>query len=208
MKIKPLPFIGSPEMIAIKSIVQETPKVRTFTFEYELKSKSGQFVMLWIPGVDQKPFSIGNDTGKEFELTIFELGSATQALFKMKAGDRVGITGPFGTWYTYKPNSHIITVGGGYGAAPLGYLAEHAIKDGCTVDFLVGARTKDDLLFEDKAEKIGATVSVSTDDGSKGDKGYVTIPLERILKYVKEPKKTKVLTCGPELREKAVAELS
>ena len=50
-----------PEHIKISEIIQETPYVKTFYFDHQLNSKSGQFIMLWIPGVDQKPFSVALD---------------------------------------------------------------------------------------------------------------------------------------------------
>jgi len=202
--------VDSPVMATIKKIVQETPNVRTFTFDYTLGSHPGQFVMLWVPGIDQKPFSIGNDTGKQFSLSIFKLGKSTQELFNKKVGDRLGITGPYGTHYTYAPKTHLITVGGGYGAAPLGYLAEKAIAEGCTVDFVVGARTAQDVLFEKRAKKAGATVHISTDDGSKGFHGYNTVVLEQLLlarKASKTLKNTTVYACGPEIMQLKIAQM-
>lgn len=182
----------------------------TFTFRHRLDSAPGQFVMLWVPGVDQKPFSIGNDTGDNFSLTVYALGAATKVLCTMKKGDRVGVTGPYGTSYQYEPGGHVIAVGGGYGAAPLAYLTERAIADGCTVDFIIGARTKQDLLFERRAARAGAIVHVATDDGSRGEQGYNTILLERVLRQRKRAgtlRQSKVFACGPELMQVAVANI-
>ncbi len=197
-------------MLAITRVHQETPNVRTYTFRYQLGSAPGQFVMLWVPGVDQKPFSIGNDTGEEFSLTIYALGTATKTLFEMGKGDRFGISGPYGTSYTYAPESHLITVGGGYGAAPLGYLTERARIDGCTVDFVLGARSKSDVLFEQRAQRAGAIVHVATDDGSRGEKGYNTVILKELLEERKRSRalaNVKVFACGPELMQLTVARL-
>lgn len=200
----------TPIMLPIKKIVQETPQVRTFTFDHALNSKPGQFVMLWIPGVDQKPFSVGADDGETFELSIFELGKATKALFTMREGDKVGVTGPYGTWYRFTPDTHLITVAGGYGAAPLANLTDKARSQKCNVTFLVGARDKENLLFEKRAIRAGADVRVATDDGSRGHQGYVTELLEEELRTVSDRKKqhTKVYACGPELMQKKVAEIA
>lgn len=195
-----------PTMLPIAEIVKETGSVNTCYFDHQLGSAPGQFVMLWIPGVDQKPFSIGYDDGKRFGLTIFHLGPLTNTLADLEVGDRVGISGPYGTTFRTEPNKHYIMIAGGYGAAPLGLLAERLKDKNCTVDFCAGARSQEHLLFEDRMSKLDyVTTHVSTDDGSKGHKGYVTEILEKLLKEKKE--NTIVVTCGPELMEKRVLEL-
>lgn len=199
------PMNSLPNLLPIINISEETPSVRTFTFEYTLHARPGQFVMLWIPGVDQKPFSVGGDTGSTFSLTIFNYGPLTAALFERTPGDRVGISGPYGTAYSWQPHSHVITVAGGYGAAPLGFLAEQAATQGCSIDFCTGARSASAVLFEERAKRIGATVHVSTDDGSKGHAGYVTDILSKLLQYKKSD--TKIFACGPERMEKKVADI-
>lgn len=194
-------------MIPVVEIVQENPHVKTFFFEHTLASKAGQFVMVWIPGVDQKPYSISYDTGDRFGLTIFAVGPHSKAMFDLQVGDRVGVTGPYGNPFTLQPDTHYITVAGGYGAGPLGTLAEQAVELGCTVDFLVGARSEDLLLFQERAEKLNnCTLHVSTDDGSKGHKGYITDILRALLEE-KTSKPILVATCGPEPMEKAVLDL-
>lgn len=212
-------LMDTPLLLPIKKIVTETPNVKTYYFDYPLNSKAGQFVMLWVPGFDQKPFSIGYDDGKMFGLTIFAVGKSTHELSGKKVGGRVGITGPYGTAFSVKPNTHYIMVAGGYGAAPLGFLAEEATnchkgrKNLCknvTVDFCVGARNKEHLLFEKRTKKLlGFKFHIATDDGSRGHKGYVTdlIP-DLISKAKKEKKKIVLVTCGPELMEKKVLEIA
>src|SRR3989344_5176381 len=181
-------FDGLPTFIPITNIVDETPSVKTFYFSYPLNSKPGQFVMLWIPGLDQKPFSVVYDDGEKFGLTIFNRGPLTNELFGMKVGDRVGISGPYGTAFSVKSNTHYIMIAGGYGAAPLGFLTEEVVKLHSTVDFCVGARSAEHLLFEDRVKNLdGVTVHLATDDGSNGYKGYVTDLLTVILNGAKDP---------------------
>ena len=67
--------------LKITKIIDETNNVKTFYFPHNLKSRPGQFVMLWLPGIDQKPFSISSDDGQTFGLTIFKRGALTDKLF-------------------------------------------------------------------------------------------------------------------------------
>jgi len=193
-------------MLKIKKIEQENPFVKTFYFDYPLKSKPGQFVMLWIPDVDQKPFSIGYDNGDEFGLTIFKRGPLTEKLFEMDIGGKVGISGTYGTNFSLLENTHYIMVAGGYGAAPLGFLAE-ALNKNNQIDFLIGSRNKDLLLFEERLSKISnLNLHVATDDGSQGHKGYCTDLISNILDN-KNNKNKLMVTCGPELMEKKILEI-
>lgn len=197
----------TPVTLPIVAIQDEVENIKTFYFDYELKAKPGQFVMLWIPGVDQKPFSVGYDDGKRFGLTIFKRGPLTNKLFEMKVGDRVGISGPYGTHFSIKDNTHYITVAGGYGAAPLGFLAEEMNKKkNVGIDFCVGARSANLILFEERLKKAqikNITFHIATNDGSKGYQGFVTDFLPDLLKEEK-PYKKLVVTCGPEMMEKKV----
>ena len=163
--------------------------------------------MLWLPDIDQKPFSISSDDGENFGLTVFKRGPLTEKLFTLKVGDRAGSTGPFGTCYSILPNRHYIMVAGGYGAAPLSFLSTKICElPGVTIDFIVGARSKDLLLFEDRLKLIPhLKIHATTDDGSAGRKGRVTDVLEELLKNATS--KPIVVTCGPELMEKAVLDL-
>ena len=74
-----------PVMLPIIKIVEETKTIKSFTFAYDLGAKPGQFVMVWFPGVNQKPMSVGMCTKKEFTLTIAAVGSCSQAIFGLTA---------------------------------------------------------------------------------------------------------------------------
>lgn len=196
-----------PIILAIKKIKQETENTKTFVFDYSLNAKPGQFVMLWIPRVDQKPISVSRQTKTSFELTVFKIGAATQELFKMKVGDKVGISGPYGNTFEIKPKSNIILVGGGCGSAPMRFLADEAKKAKCKITFITGARSAKDVLFN----KEFANTCVVTNDGSEGFKGYTTQKLEEILVRTEQCSvltKYKVYTCGPELMMKSVMQIA
>ncbi len=130
-------FDSRPIALPIKKIVRENDTVNTYVFDYYLGSQPGQFVMMWIPGVDEKPFSIAFDDGNEYWITVCNVGRATEELFKLKEGDKVGIRGPFGTSYNIEKGDHLALVCGGYGAAPMYNVAHEAVKKDCKVEFLV-----------------------------------------------------------------------
>src|SRR3990172_1864664 len=129
-----------PTTYRIAKITRETEHVKTFTFDVSFAAKPGQFIMVWLPGKDEVPMSVAMDDGKLINITFFDVGDVTQELFKLNEGDLVGIRGPFGTQYRWDDGQHLILVAGGYGAAPMYCVANEAIKDGCTIDFVVGAR--------------------------------------------------------------------
>lgn len=171
-----------PTVVPIKEIRQENAQVKTFIFDLSVGAKPGQFVNVWIPRVNEKPFSVALDDGRELHLAIAAVGPFSNAMHELKVGDKVGIRGPFGTTFKYNPGQHLALHGGGYGAAPLSFLAREAITEGCTVEFIVGARNKDLLLYIDRwQDNPKVKVHVSTDDGSFGHKGFNTELLEQVL---------------------------
>ncbi len=204
-------FDTKPVTLRIKKIVKETDTVNTYIFDYALESKPGQFVMMWIPGVDEKPMSVAYDDGKEFWVTVCDVGPASNALFKMKEGDYVGIRGPFGTHYHFEEGDHLALVAGGYGAAPMYFVAIEALKKNCKIEFLIGARSKDLVLYTNKILGLhGVNLHISTNDGSMGMQGFVTNLLDSVIEEVekKNEKIDKVFTCGPEIMMKFVGDIA
>jgi dihydroorotate dehydrogenase electron transfer subunit len=205
-----------PKSISIKKIITETPFVKTFVFEHTLNSKPGQFVLLWIPRLDEKPISVAYDGGNEFHATIFAVGPFSKKMHELKEGDLVGVRGPYGSWFKYEKGQRLILVGGGYGAAPLYNLAEKASADGCKIDFIVGARSSEHLLFLDRIKALpGVTLHIATDDGSVGEKGFNTLILARLIAEQKTgevgaavvPPIDCVYTCGPEIMMKKISDM-
>ena len=200
-------FDSRPVAIEISDIIVENESTKTYIFKYPLGSRPGQFIMLWLPGLDEKPFSVAYDDGQEFWLTICEVGETSKALGQMKVGDKVGIRGPMGTWYEFEEGQRIATVAGGYGAAPMYFVAREAFKKNCKVEFFVGAREEGLLLYREKIMGLGSSVDLhlSTDDGSQGFKGFVTQLLDQFLE---KEKVDWVFACGPEIMMKAAAEVA
>jgi len=192
---------------------RETEFVTTMTLPVSLGAKPGQFVMIWLPGVEEIPMSVALDDGKKLQITFFAVGDTTKKMALLKKGDLVGVRGPFGTHYQWEKKEHLALVAGGYGAAPMYFAAKEASKDGCTLEVFIGARGKEHLLYEKEFAKLPkTTVHISTDDGSKGFKGFNVQLLSNLLKEKKHSKKKpwidQIFSCGPERMLVSVSDLS
>jgi dihydroorotate dehydrogenase electron transfer subunit len=193
----------------ILSVKTESPTVKTFTFKDKVcaRAKPGQFLMLWIPGVDEIPLSILDvNEGGAVSVAVKKVGEATQALHSKKVGEIVGLRGPFGNSFTLKEGK-ILMVGGGTGTAPLLFLAKKLAPKAIKLVFVIGAKTKEELLFIDKLEEVCSegNLVATTEDGSYGIKCLATTPLESLL--AKE-KFEMIYTCGPEQMMRKVLDLA
>ena len=108
------------EVVSVKEVVTEGKDITTLRFDLNTKVKPGQFLMVWIPGVDEIPMSVSYLSGG---ITIKNIGEATAALSSLKPGDKLGIRGPYGNGWTI-PEGKILCVGGGVGTAPIMVAAE------------------------------------------------------------------------------------
>ncbi|MEM3616910.1 MAG: dihydroorotate dehydrogenase electron transfer subunit [Candidatus Bathyarchaeia archaeon] len=190
--------LRTPRLLSVKT---ESPTVKTFTFKDGLcaKVKPGQFLMLWIPGVDEIPLSIFNTNEREglVSVAVKRVGEATQALHDKKVGDIIGVRGPFGNSFT-PSTGRILMVGGGIGIAPLSFLAKKlASSKKARITVVIGAKTKSELLFLKELRGLcgEANVLAATEDGSYGVKDVASNLAETAL--AKE-KFDVVYTCGPE----------
>ena len=116
----------------IKEVRSEARLIRTFRLDRDLDPKPGQYLMLWIRGVDEIPMSFSGPNS----ITVQSVGQATEALFKMGAGSSVGLRGPLGNGFTLKGDK-ILLIGGGVGSAPLAFLGERALASCLTVTSLL-----------------------------------------------------------------------
>lgn len=187
--------IEKPVILEIDKVVEEAEGFKTFVFKHKLNAKPGQFVMLWIPRVDEKPFSVTYQDEKKFALTVFKVGKFTEKLFSMKKGDKVGVRGPYGNPFNLE-GKRVVLVGGGCGTAPLGFLADELKKKKVDVNFIVGAKSKNYLLYLDRMKKSGIKTFVTTDDGSFGVKGFTT---DLLKTFIEKNRLDKVYACGPEV---------
>jgi dihydroorotate dehydrogenase electron transfer subunit len=182
-----------PRTVRISDIIEETRAVRTFILDDKLDAQPGQFVMLWLPGVDEKPISIA--APDPLMLTVAKVGPFSDVLHQCKIGDVLGWRGPFGRPFQLNAERPALLVGGGYGAAPLYFLAAQAVTRstlGATTVAL-GARRADDLIFVERFRRLGVKLLLATEDGSAGVKGYVTGAITNQLAG-----RPTIYACGPE----------
>lgn len=183
----------------ILSVTEESSNVKTFTFKDKECSRAmpGQFLMLWIPGVDEIPLSV-LDVMEDGTVSIVvkKVGEATEALHRKKVGEIVGVRGPFGNSFTLNKGK-VLLVGGGTGITPLLFLTKKHASKAAKLAFVIGAKTKEELLFVDELENLcgKGNLIATTEDGSYGIKCLATTPLESLL--AKE-KFDMIYTCGPE----------
>ena len=190
--------------IKLLSVTAEAPAVKSFVFNDVLCSKGepGQFVMIWIPGLDEVPMSLSTLDPKRGHaaVTVERVGEATKALHNKKAGDTIGVRGPFGNNYTVSRASKVMIVGGGTGLASLAPLAERLAKERAEITFLMGAKTRSHLLFHERIHTLlsmaKSRLIVATEDGSFGQRGLVTTSAGKLFKQGEKFKM--VYTCGPE----------
>ncbi len=192
----------------ILSVKDESPTVKTYTLEDDLlaKAKPGQFLMLWIPGIDEIPISVLQAAEGQVQFAVKVVGDATRHLHTLKAGDRLGVRGPFGNSFT-ESRGRVLLVGGGTGTAPLLFLAKRLAAKADRLSFVVGAKTKAELLFLEQLDAVctdeGAVAT--TEDGSFGLQCLATEPLERL---VDRGKFNMIYTCGPERMTRKVFDLA
>ncbi|MDW7727512.1 MAG: dihydroorotate dehydrogenase electron transfer subunit [Candidatus Methanoperedens sp.] len=184
----------------ITKFVDETPSIRTIFFDTFFEQVPGQFVMVWVCGVDEIPMALSYENA----ITVHKAGEATSALFELDECDSIGIRGPFGNGFGIS-GKNILLISGGVGAAPLAPLAERAASSGISVTTMLGAIKKDELLFGKRFETAGK-VLIATDDGSEGRKGYVTDLLDD--NDVDADRFDSIYCCGPEPMMKKVLDSS
>lgn len=177
----------------VEECVRETPSTVSLRFEDPTPAVPGQFVMIWLPGDDELPMSLSY-VGRLKGVTIKRMGATSGRMTSLRAGDLIGIRGPYGNAFDLD-SRRILVVGGGSGTAVLAPAAEAATSRGGRVDAALGGVTESEVLFARRMEELGAGVHIATDDGSRGHAGFVTDVAEKLLQGTAYDV---VWTCGPE----------
>ncbi len=189
--------------------------------EIAANAAPGQFVMLKtgdrLEPLLRRPFSlfeILRNGGRTIGLSILNksIGPSTRLLFDARPGDRVQCLGPLGRPFVpVTAPDEAWLVAGGVGLAPFLTLAGALRATGTTVRLYYGARSAAELFYLDEFTRLGAQLVLTTEDGSRGERGRVTLPLERDLRERTGARGTgaaAIYACGPEPMLAAVATLA
>jgi dihydroorotate dehydrogenase electron transfer subunit len=183
-------------IIRNKKVGQQYYKMSLHAPDIARQAKPGQFVSVKLGNsVDpllRRPLGIHDAYGSTIELLYAVVGKGTKILSQKKADDQLDIIGPLGNGFDVSAARQAlpILVAGGMGVAPLYFLAKKLKHKDPLV--LVGARNKDELVCVKEFKALGFDVRVSTDDGSMGEKGYVTDLLKSI-----DCCRSIIYACGP-----------
>ncbi|MBO3129014.1 dihydroorotate dehydrogenase electron transfer subunit [Dermatophilus congolensis] len=170
-------------------------------------AKPGQFVGITVGGqmsgaLLRRSFALhavspAADRSEEdiLDIVVSPAGKGTDWLANLEVGSYVDLVGPLGRAFPLpRERVNCVLVGGGYGSAPLFWLAAALRERGCHVEFILGAATNDRLFGADKAERYADGVTIVTDDGSRGQQGWVSDPLPEVIR---RSDASVVYACGP-----------
>ena len=189
--------------------VKSNKKIAKNTYEMVLVgdtsdiTASGQFVNIKLDGFYlRRPISVCNVEGDELTIIYKVVGKGTEAMAKMRGGEELLTLTGLGNGYSLdKSGDAPLLIGGGAGVPPMYLLCRKLAAEGKKCAVILGFGSADEVFYEDEFKKLGATVLVTTVDGSYGIKGFVTDAMTD-LSY------THFYTCGPEPMLKAIYDKS
>ncbi|MBU2610556.1 MAG: FAD/NAD(P)-binding protein [Chloroflexi bacterium] len=206
-----------PDWAEITAITPETEDISTFWLRFEdpaiqdnYRFQPGQFNMLYLPGYGEAAISISSDPDESRRLvghTIRFVGNVTRAISRLKVGDLLGLRGPFGAPWPMDAieGKDVIIASGGIGLAPLRpaiyHILRHRERYGKVI-LVYGARTPRDLLYLNEYEewrKADIDVQITVDRADETWSGRVGVVPMWFYHFRVDPRKTALLTCGPEI---------
>jgi dihydroorotate dehydrogenase electron transfer subunit len=200
-------------------------------WEEAQKACPGQFIHIRCSPFNdpllRRPLSIHELTPETVGVLYRVVGKGTDLLSKRKRGETLDVIGPLGCGFRTKPAGEpVVIVAGGMGVAPLLFLAQSLMNVDRDIEakqvppqnrlaslplrqrdvrVLIGAKTKEFILCEEEFRKLGCSVDIATDDGSYGQKGYVSSLFEE---SIRKKKPGQVFVCGPNAMLKEIAIVS
>ena len=210
----------APAPWTVRDVRTETYDTRTLTLAPADGPRGpyspGQFSMLWVFGVGELPISISGDpdAGDQLIYTVRSVGKATRALVGSKAGDTIGVRGPFGTAWPLDAarGRDVLVIAGGIGLAPLRGAIYHVLNhpgEYGRLLVLYGARTPRDVLYPQElrawAKRPRVQVLTTVDAGGRTWRGRVGVVTTLFPQVKLEPDRTIAMVCGPEIMMRFVA---
>ena len=184
--------------------ISENVKIADSVFRMRLRGdtdgiRTGQFVNILIDGLYlRRPISVADVEGDILTLIYKVVGQGTERMSLMNIGTRLDVLTGLGNGYDKsKSGTAPLLIGGGVGVPPLYMLAKELIAEGKSVTVILGFNKASEVFYEDEFRALGANVIVTTVDGTRGTRGFVTDAMAG-LDY------TYFYTCGPEPMLKAV----
>jgi sulfhydrogenase subunit gamma (sulfur reductase) len=204
-----------PHIAVIERIIEETPNVRTFHFNFkdkklakEFRFESGQFGQYSVFGLGEATFCISSSPTQpdHLEFAVQRVGRVTNALHRLSVGAEIGFRGPYGNSFPLNElkGKNLVFVGGGIGLAPLRSLIWNVIDNRDKykkIDIIYGARTPADLCFRydleawDKDKTINMITTI--DREAEGWTGKVGLVPNVLTEAAPSAKDAVAIVCGP-----------
>ena len=201
-----------PTVVRVRKFRRDTKDTFTLTIDMPAGCTfaPGQFHMLYVFGVGEIPISVGGGSFERGELivTIRAIGAVTTAMSRLRAGEALGLRGPFGSSWPLAAaeGNGVVLVAGGMGLVPLRPVVKHILKHRRRygrVALLYGARTPRDMLFAKELEKWRSRsdfqVLVTVDQADPNWHGHVGVVTTLFNQAEFDPSQTVAMICGPEV---------
>ncbi|MFP4025662.1 MAG: FAD/NAD(P)-binding protein [Thiohalospira sp.] len=202
--------IYKPIKAKLLEVITESPTIKTFVLEPELdfSFKTGEFIELTVDGIGEAPFTPSSSPleTKKIEVTVMKTGYVTEYLHNMKAGEILGIRGPFGRGYPVEKfhDKEILVLGGGCGFAPIRSLLYNlmAISDKLRkVTLCYGSKTPDECIYKPYVDELKNTPKFEVlrtvdepDESWEESVGVATVLLDKVKVDIKN---SVAVVCGP-----------
>ncbi|MDR0309574.1 MAG: dihydroorotate dehydrogenase electron transfer subunit [Candidatus Methanoplasma sp.] len=178
------------DTVRIIGVTEDSFDTKTFEFQWDERASPGQFIMVWMPGMEEIPMSLSK-TDRIKSITVKNIGADTHKLHSLGIGDPIRIRGPYGKGFDIKKGARMLIVGGGVGIA-----AVIPVVKETGADTIIGAKTEKEIIMDDVAGKYSKNLWISTDDGSRG---YMGNAVQLMREKAAEKEYDVVLACGPEV---------
>ncbi|AJB41562.1 hydrogenase, subunit gamma related protein [Thermofilum adornatum 1505] len=198
------------EIVEKKELAPRIKEIKVYNPRIAAKARAGQFVIVKVGEEGERiPLTIADwDREKGLITIVFqEVGVSTYKLGRLGVGDVItDVLGPLGNPSEIEKFGTVVCVGGGVGIAAIYPMAKELKKAGNRVISIIGARNKDLLIYEEEMRRVSDELRITTDDGSKGRKGFVSDELRDLLNS--GLKVDRVIAVGPAIMMKTCADVT